>query len=443
MRYDIINSVLCGIFIFSAMVATNALYAGEQPPNIVLIISDDQHWGDHGFMGHPVVQTPNLDRLSQQGLTYTRGYVPASLCCPSLASIITGQYPHQHRITGNDPPLPEGMKHGEFYQSQAFRDGRDIMIDRMKAAPALPKLLAEHGYISMQTGKWWLGDFQSGGFTHGMTEGGRHGDTGLQIGRETMQPITDFLDTATKENKPFFLWYAPMLPHSPHTPPPRLLEKYKDKTDSIHQARYWANVEWFDETCGWLLDELDRRKLDENTVVVYVCDNGWIQNQDTPNYAPKSKQSQYDGGLRTPVMIRWPDKIKPHLDDTHPVSSIDIAPTLLKIVGHEKIESQPGVDLLDQSAVTSRNAVYGECFTHDFVDMNRPKRNLRFRWMIEDGWKLIVAQPGEETGIELYNLQNDPHEEKDLAASQPDRIKAMLPKLNAFYDPNKPSNQGP
>ncbi|MDR0337717.1 MAG: sulfatase [Planctomycetaceae bacterium] len=417
-----------------------ALHAAEEYPNIVLIISDDQHWGDYGFMGHSVLKTPCLDRLAEQGLLFTRGYVPASLCCPSLASLITGQYPHQHRITSNDPPLPEGMKKGEFYKTQAYRDGRNMMIEQMKKAPTLPKLLAQHGYLSMQTGKWWLGDYSSGGFTHGMTKGGRHGDDGLKIGRDTMKPITDFLDLAAKEKKPFFLWYAPMLPHDPHDPPEQFLNNYKDKTNSIHQAKYWGNVERFDNTCGQLLDELEQRGLNEKTIVAYVCDNGWIQDQNSHRFAPKSKQSQYDGGLRTPIIVRWTGHITPNRNNTHSVSSLDIVPTLLKLAGLEKDTSQPGIDLLDSNAVESRKAVFGECFTHDFVDLLRPEKNLRFRWMIEDGWKLIVPQSGERTGIELYYLTDDPNETKNLAQSQQQeqRIESMLSKLNSFYDPQKP-----
>src|SRR3954470_8940309 len=90
------------------------------PPNIVLIISDDQAWGDFSFMGHPHIKTPNLDRLASESLLFTRGYVPSSLCCPSLASIITGLYPHQHKITSNDPSAPQGMKPAEFRKSAAF-----------------------------------------------------------------------------------------------------------------------------------------------------------------------------------------------------------------------------------------------------------------------------------------------------------------------------------
>ena len=100
------------------------LHALAAPPNVVLIISDDHHWGDYGFMGHPHIQTPHLDRLAAEGLTFRRGYVPSSLCCPSLASIITGRYPHEHLITGNDPPRPAGMKDADFYASDAFKQGR-------------------------------------------------------------------------------------------------------------------------------------------------------------------------------------------------------------------------------------------------------------------------------------------------------------------------------
>ncbi|MCL2623711.1 MAG: sulfatase [Planctomycetaceae bacterium] len=432
---------------FLAVTGTGGLKA-DDPPNIVLIISDDQHWGDYGFMGHPILQTPRLDQLSQEGLTFTRGYVPSSLCSPSLATMITGQLPHSHKITGNDPPMPAGMQRGDFYRSQAYLDGRNLLIERMKELPTLPKRLAEKGYLSMQTGKWWMGRYDSGGFTHGMTQGDRHGDDGLQIGRETMQPIVDFLDLADKEQKPFFLWYAPMLPHDPHDPPQRLLDNYTDKTDSIHQARYWGNVERFDETCGQLFDELDRRGLSGNTVVVYVCDNGWIQSRDKPQYAPKSKQSQYDGGLRTPIMIRLPGKIQPERDDSHFVSSVDIFPTLLGLAGipirdtlpgiNLLDKDLPGINLLDKDAVAARKAIYGECFTHDFVDLDRPEKNLRFRWMIEDGWKLIVAQPGEETGVELYNVLDDPHEERNLADMQPQRVGVMLQKVNIFYQPIEP-----
>ncbi len=113
---------------------------GAPPPNVVMILSDDQAWGDYGFMGHPAIQTLNLDRLARKSLTFRRGYVPSSLCCPSLASIITGQYPSRHRVVSNDPPVPLGMSQSEFRTSGLFARGRARMNEFMDAAPTIPNL---------------------------------------------------------------------------------------------------------------------------------------------------------------------------------------------------------------------------------------------------------------------------------------------------------------
>src|SRR5437867_594264 len=258
-----------------------ALRAGDgvQPerPNIVLIISDDQGAGDYGFQGHPHVQTPHLDKLAAASLTFPRGYVPSSLCCPSLASIITGLYPHQHKITANDPPAVPGVAKDGRGSSPELAARWNGLLDKV---PTLPRMLAAQGYLSFQTGKWWHGDFTRGGFTHGMTKGARHGDAGLTIGRQGLQPIYDFVADARRQQKPFFVWYAPFMPHTPHTPPDRLFQKYAAKTPSPHIARYWAMCEWFDETCGELLGYLEREKLAQNTLVVYLADNGWVQSPD-------------------------------------------------------------------------------------------------------------------------------------------------------------------
>ncbi len=403
-------------------------------PNVVLILSDDQAWGDYGFMGHPVIKTPNLDKLAAESLTFRRGYVPASLCCPSLASIITGRYPHQHRVTSNDPPIPAGMTPREFNRSPQFQAGRDIMNKYMDEMPTLPRLLGTKGYLSLQTGKWWQGSYSHGGFTHGMTKGGRHGDQGLDIGRKTMQPIYDFIGEAKQQSKPFFVWYAPLLPHDPHTPPARLLEKYKGKTPSEHVAKYWAMVEWFDETCGELLGFLDREKVAENTIVIYVTDNGWIQDPNAPKYAPKSKQSQYDGGLRTPIMVRWPAKIRPAMSDSV-VSSLDILPTVLDAAGIHRPDGLPGVSLTDAAAVNARGAVFGECFTHNSKDLANPSASLRWRWVIQGDWKLIVPASQNEPAavVELFNLKSDPTEEKNLADAETERVEKMRAKLDGWW----------
>jgi len=412
------------------LVALGAERAAAAPPNVLMIIGDDQAWTDFGFMGHGVIQTPNLDRLASQSLVFTRGYVPSSLCRPSLASMVTGLYAHQHRITSNDPP-------GGLPREEVLRQ-RGLQIANIEQVPTLPRMLGQQGYSSLQTGKWWEGHYSRGGFTHGMTHGdpargGRHGDEGLKIGREGMEPIFDFIEEAGP--RPFFVWYAPFLPHSPHNPPERLLAKYRDRTESIHVARYWAMCEWFDETCGELLDFLDRKKLAENTLVLFVTDNGWIQDPDTPRYAPKSKRSPYDGGIRTPIMVRWPGRIAAKRDDVTLAISVDLAPTALAACGLEPTDAMEGVNLMDGEAVARRNRIFGEIFAHNAVDVGKPASSLEYRWCIEDWWKLIVPNPANVPGpgAELYNLQSDPHETKDLAAENPDKAKHLRARIEDWW----------
>ena len=330
--------------------------ADRPPPNIVLIISDDQAWSDYGFMGHPHIETPRLDRLASESLLFTRGYVPASLCRPSLATIVTGLYPHQHRIVGNDPP-------GKG--TPGYLDRRIAYLRHIDRVPKLAELLKQKGYLSHQSGKWWEGHFTRGGFTHGMTHGdrtrgGRHGDDGLLIGRKGLQPIFDFIAEAYARKRPFFIYYAPFLPHTPHNPPARLLRKYRSKTPHLPLAKYWAMCEWFDETVGALLDHLD-----PDTLVLFVADNGWINRTNSSRYAPRSKRSPYDGGLRTPILIRWPGRVKPRKETVHLAGSIDLAPTILAAAGLEPGPNMPGINLLDEASVAARPAIFGAIFEHD------------------------------------------------------------------------------
>jgi uncharacterized sulfatase len=407
-------------------------------PNIVLIVSDDQHWEDYEFMGQEQLKTPNLNRLAQESILYKRGYVPSSLCCPSLATILTGLYPHQHKITCNDPPIPPGIKAGQFHRSASFRDGRQRMNEFMEQADSLPRLLQDLGYRSLQTGKWWQGRFTSGGFTDGMTQGDRHGDAGLDIGRKSMAPIRDFIADCQKNDQPFLVWYAPFLPHAPHNAPEQIVAQSRPRWrpgDEIARGPYLACIEWFDQTIGELMSILDEAKVDENTLIIYVTDNGWICGDRLNQYGPRSKQSPYDGGVRTPIMIRWKGKLSP-AESSAAVSSIDIAPTVLKAVGLSPTAEMQGIDLLDQVAVQNRPAIFGECFTHNAVDIDNPAANLRWRWMIQDGKKLIVpAEQNEAKGtIELYDIVHDPYETKDISAAQSSVVTELKSKLDQWWD---------
>ncbi len=424
--------------------ATLASRAGaqERPPNVVYLISDDQHWADYSFLGHPQIQTPRIDRLAAESLCFTRGYVAAPLCCPSLAAMLSGLHPHQSGITSNDPLMPADLPKPEAYKSPPVLAQREQSFAMYRAAPMLPRLLAARGYASLQTGKWWGGAPANAGFTAAMTHGdplrgGRHGDLGLKIGRETMQPLEDFLDAHAAD--PFFLWYAPMLPHQPHNPPERLLAKYRPLTPSEHVAKYWAMCEWWDETVGQVLDSLDRRGLRDNTVVVYCCDNGWIQNPDQPSFAPRSKQSIYEGGIRTPIMVRWPGRIAPAMDTRLPVSTIDLLPTVLPLCGLTPTASMTGLNLLDRLPLQRRGGVNGAAYTHDAVDVMNPAANLRWRWRVESRFKLILPDAVNEPKqtVELYDLAGDPGEARNLAADYPAQVSRMRAAIDGWWTPRR------
>lgn len=402
-----------------------------QPPNIVFIISDDQAWTDYGFMGHPHIETPRLDQLAAESLVYTRGYVTAPLCRASLASMVTGVHPIQHRIRGNDPVLPSGQHRRQA--PDEFKAGRETMTAPLHDQPSMVKLLREQGYLTLQTGKWWEQDPKDHGFTHAMTHGdedrgGRHGDAGLEIGRTTQSPYTDFIDEAIAAEKPFFVWYGVFLPHTPHNAREDLFQKYQEVAPNEPTARYWANVEWFDEACGEVLDALDERGIADNTVVIYVTDNGWIPDPERVNRFTRSKQEPYEAGIRTPIMIHWPDHVEPEQNDTTLVSMIDATATMLNLAGIEPPAPMAGLDLRDAAALDARNMVIVEDYAHDsdLTNLDDPTNNLDSRVLIR-GWDKIIAWSDR---TELYDLKTDVADEHDLAALHPEKVRDMAQQLN-------------
>ncbi|WP_372896979.1 sulfatase [Stieleria sp.] len=430
------------VVLFSALFAP---FSSAAPPNIVLLLSDDMAWTDYGFMGHPDIETPNLDKLASEAAVFPRGYVPTGLCRPSLATLLTGHYASTHGVTGNDPSPKYAPRDSELFNRQ-----RAQLISYLDRFETVPEALGKLGYLSHQSGKLWEGSYQNAGFTHGMTRGfpqpgGRHGDDGLKIGRNGIEPINEFLDLAVEENKPFYLWYAPFMPHTPHTPPQRLLDKYRDGRP-LTIAKYYAMCEWFDETCGQLMESLEQRGLAENTLVVYLTDNGWIQDPEKNGYAPRSKQTPYEGGVRTPIFYWMPGKIKA---GTRPelVSSIDIYPTMLAAAGAPLPDDRPGLNLLPH--LTSgdeipRDTLFGEGFAHDIADIEDPEATLLYRWCIEGKWKLLLTYDGEvnryqsthprdEKGPQLFDLIADPAENNNLAKENPEVVARLAEKINNWY----------
>jgi uncharacterized sulfatase len=408
--------------------------SAAQPPNVILIISDDHAFNDYGFMGSAIVKTPHLDRIASESLVYTRGYV-MPVCSPSLASLLTGKMPRNHGITGND--LAESAP--QFSEGKLNR--KPLMDQLLNNSLMLPKALSDAGYLTFQTGKLWNATFKDVGFTHGMTgKQGRHGGDGLTIGRQGMQPIYDFIETSTKEKKPFFIWHAPLMPHDPHTPPKEILAKYTGKGLTPAAEKYYAMVDWFDQTCGELDAYLTKNDLKKNTVILYLADNGW--NAEQGYQGGRAKMTPYEIGIRTPMFVRWTGKVDPLRDEATLAHVTDIPTTILKLASVKAPGDIPGLDLLDREAMTKRKSIFVESYSHDIADLKQPGKSLYARVVIDGFSKLIIPGPAKPTApfhtipteIELYDLKADPLEKTNLAGQQPEIVKRLMAIQDAEWD---------
>lgn len=445
-------------------------------PNVVLIISDDHTYTDFGFMGNEGVLTPHIDRLASQSARYVNGYVPSSVCRPSLVSILTGLYPHQHGVYFNHPPpgfgaltRSPGIGKAEF---DAFREKAASLI---RTVPTLPRRLAAAGYRCFQTGKYWEGHWRNAGFTEGMTiaepspgakNGNKslangdvvahgNGDHGLSIGRETMQPIYDFIDDCGET--PFFVWYAPFLPHTPHDSPEKYYDLYSDRSDiPEHRVPYYAAISQFDDTVGNLMNFVESRGLTGNTIFVFVVDNGWEPDPrrfraatQEWDHTKRSKRAPFDPGLRTPILIRWAGSTKPA---THQelVSSIDILPTLLaaadissgpeNLLGRNLWPSATGSHSLD-----GNRAVFGAIYPGDATSLGHPDNDVAHRWVRKGNLKLVTTHKQGATQSwgnyldrdAVFDVVADPMESKNLIDRQllQSEIRLLRRLLDKWWEP--------
>lgn len=420
---------VAGCSMTAPLTGSTQAIAGGKAPNIVWIIADDQAYSDFGFMGNEIVKTPHLDRLAAESAVFPNGYVPSSLCRASLATLITGKYAFDHGICFNDPP--EGIAHSATTR----------FLDTQRP---IPLALKAGGYRSLQTGKFWEGAYGNGGFTDGMSQGTRHGDAGLKIGRQTMEPIQTFLSDVGDD--PFFIWFAPYLPHAPFD----AVESYKEPFRKLgldeRQVGYYANISWLDDTIGQLMELLEKSGQADNTVIMFVVDNGWLPNRPGESsrdlqgrklpFDIRSKQSPYEGGVRTPIFVRWPGKIAPGRHDDL-VSSIDFFPTTLSFAGLPRMAELPGRDLapfLRRKASLPPRTVFGEIYYHTSLTLDDPKVNMTHRWARKGDWKLILNDY-DKGRPELYNLADDPNEKIDLSrsAEHMPRVAALRQEIEEWW----------
>ena len=393
------------------------ILAGEQP-NIVFIISDD-HDNEHlGFMGNDFVHTPNLDRLARAGTVFGRAHLPMSRCHPTLASFLSGRWPHQTGVYHNF-----GTK-------------------KLVPSNSLPRLLKDAGYATYVEGKYWEGDPREMGFTHGK------GESANTFVREGQAELFAFID-AVGGRKPMFIWWAPKIPHLPHNPPQEYLALFdrneipvpawiaKDRRESFLEKEHLslAMEAWLDDGVGKLEEKLRDKGIHENTLFVFVIDNGWCNGL-------VSKGSPFEKGVRTPVFFSWPAKIKGGQRFDGLISTLDIYPTILDYSGANTPASAAGNSLrpiIDGRTTTSRQRLFGAIYPAFVTETDeRPERDIYALYVRDERWKYILFiqdviasrnrsyfriqwiatdYPARRNGAEdLYDLQDDPRERTNLAA---------------------------
>ncbi len=435
---------------WAALAVLGALHlsalAGEKP-NILFILADDLGWRDVGCYGSPFCETPRIDRLAREGMRFTQAYTAGAVCSPTRGSIMSGKYPVRTGVTDYIPGLA-----GEGRKLATRRTKTELALEEMTIAEAL----REHGYQTFYSGKWHLGGGGFGpedqGFEVVVPDGqlGNHGKD-WKVGQRISESAVNFLQERDAA-RPFFMFLGFHEPHTPILEYPDHIERFRAKAAKIpagdevrperdgqtrvaqNDAAYGSEVAGLDAFVGTVIDAVDGKGLAGNTVVIFFSDNGGLSTKAQPG--PTSNEPLragkgwlYEGGIRVPLIVRAPGITPAGASTDVPVTSTDLYPTLLALAGAPARPAQhrDGIDIssmLRGGAAPSRDALFWH-YPHYHGSTWAPGGAMR-----EGDWKLIEFF--EDGAAELYNLGADISETRDLAAAEPDRLKAMREKLAAW-----------
>jgi arylsulfatase A-like enzyme len=408
-------------------VAACPLTAAERP-NILFILMDDMGWRDAGCYGSTYYETPNIDRLAGEGMRFTDAYVNAPVCTPSRACIISGQTCPQHGIYIVSPD-PSDAKSWDAYRSSIARRPL-VPVENNKTLPAsvigLPAALKSAGYVTGFTGKWHhLPDPSALGFEHHLRPKREKGDPKDIFGL-TEQTI-NFL--REHRDRPFFFYLSHHAPHVRAEAREATIARFRDKpaVGGHNNPEYAAMMADADEGIGMVLDELERLNLTERTVVVFFSDNGGFLRLTSVDPLRGGKGQFYEGGIRVPLIVRWPGVVKAGGVCHEPIIGTDLYPTLLELVGallppNHALNGVSFLALLRGQSSLDREAIFWHQPLYTFGFDQSPCSVIR-----AGDYKLIEFF--EDHHLELYDLSSDLGERVNLAASMPDRARELHERL--------------
>jgi arylsulfatase A-like enzyme len=425
--------------------------AVQRPPNVVLIVADDLGWKDVGFMGSDYYETPHLDQLASEGMVFSQAYASAANCAPSRACLMSGMY---------------ATAHGVFTVGSSERgDPRTRRIIPARNADSLmhefytlAEALKDRGYATVNIGKWHLGkdprtqgmDANVGGSVWGHPGSYfapyKKPDLKAPEGEYLTDRLTEEALSFIRENQedPFFLYLPYYAVHTPIQAKPALEEKYREKGGVTCQsnAAYAAMVENLDRCIGLLLKQVDDLGLEERTLVIFTSDNGGIRRISCQDPLRAGKGSYYEGGIRVPLVFRWPGKIEAGSRSNQAVINLDFYPTLMDISGGALTDQKlDGLSLwpllsghtreLKERPLFFHFPIYLQAYRAGYDDGRDPLFRTRPGSVIREGnWKLHYFY--EDGAVELYNLSDDPGETMDLSNINISKSEELLDRLKAW-----------
>lgn len=468
------------LFLSSAV----GLSAAPKPLNVVFILADDYGWRDLGCYGSTFYETPNLDHLAAEGVRFTQAYAACPVCSPTRASIMTGKYPARLHLTDwlpgyGDVPWHK-LKRPDFLQHLPLEEV--TLAEAAKAA----------GYATGIVGKWHLGgegffpedqgfDVNAGGCELGHPPSYfspykipklPDGPKGEYLTDRLTDEAVKFIEE--KKDGPFFLYLAEYAVHNPQQAKPETIEKYRKKAATLppldgpefvpegtskarqvqNQPIYAAMIESMDESVGRVLKKLAELGLEENTVVIFTSDNGGLSTSEgspTSNLPLRAgKGWLYEGGIREPLLVKWPGVTKAGTVCDQPVISTDYYPTILEMAGlparpTQHMDGKSFVPLLRGVADGAGDRPFFWHYPHYSNQGDTPCGAVR-------SGDLKLIEHYEDMRVELYNLHDDLGEKHDLAAAMPEKanrlrdllhhwredVGAQMTRVNGNYDPNAP-----